>query len=67
MSRRLRWAGHVVRKEKGRSTFKILTVNPTWKRALGKPRSRWEDNLRMGLKEIGVNTRNWTYHPSLCF
>ena len=45
--------------EEGRSAFKILTVLPTGKRPLGRPRRRWEDNIRMDLKEIGTNTRNW--------
>ena len=58
-SRRLRWAGHVARMEEGRSTFKILTGKPTGKRPLGKPRRRWEDNIRMDLEEIGINTGNW--------
>ena len=31
----------------------------TRKRPLGRPRRRWEDNIRMDLKEIGINTRNW--------
>ena len=57
-SRRLRLAGHVARMEEGRSTSKILTGKPTGKRHLGRHRRRWEDNVRMGLKEIGVNTRN---------
>ena len=49
-SRRLRWAGHVDRMEEGK---------PARKRPLRRPRCRWEDNIRMDLKEIGVNTRNW--------
>ena len=57
--RRLRWAGRVVRMEEGRSNFKILTGKPTGNRPLGRRRRRWEDNIRMDLKEIGVNTRNW--------
>ena len=56
---RLRWAGHVARMEEGRSAFKILTGKPTGKRPLGRPRRRWEDNIEMDLKEIGINTRNW--------
>ena len=44
--------------EEGRSAFKILTGKPTGKRPLGRPSRRWEDNIRMNLKEIGVNTRN---------
>ena len=61
-SRRLRWAaGLVARKEKGRSAFKILTGRPTpaEKTPLGRSRRRWEDNIRMDLKEIGINTTNW--------
>ena len=47
--------------EEGRSAIKILTGTPTEKRTLGRPRSRWEDNIRMYLKKIrvGINTRNW--------
>ena len=54
----LGWAGHVARMGEGRSSFKILTGTPTGKRPLGIPRHRWEDNIRMDLKEIGINTRN---------
>ena len=45
--------------EKGGSVFKILTDKPTGKRPLGTPRHRWEDNIKIDLKEIGINTRNW--------
>ena len=58
-SRRLRWAGHVARMEEGRSAFKVLTGKPTGKRPLGRPRRRWEDNIRMDLEEIGINVGNW--------
>ena len=58
-SRRLRWAGHVARLEEGWSAFKILTGKPTRKRPLGRPRRRWEDNIRMDLEEIGINAGNW--------
>jgi hypothetical protein len=54
----LRWAGHVARKEEGRSTFKILTGKPTGKKPLGRSRCRWEDNIKMDFKEIGIKTRN---------
>jgi hypothetical protein len=37
--------------ENGRNAFKILAGKPTGKRPLGKPRRRWEDNIRMDLKE----------------
>ena len=49
-SRRLRWAGHVARMDEGRSAFKILTRKHTGKRPLGRPRRRWEDNIRMNLE-----------------
>jgi hypothetical protein len=59
-SRRLRWTCHVARMEEGRSAFKILTGKPTGKRpsALGRPRHRWEDNIRMSIKEIYIIRRN---------
>ena len=57
-SRRLRLAGHVARMEEGRSSFKILTGKPTGKRPLGRPRRKWEDNIRMDLEEIGINEGN---------
>ena len=58
-SRRLRWAGHVARMEEGTSAFKILTGKPTGKRPLGRPRLRWENNIRMDLEEISNNAGNW--------
>ena len=58
-SRRLRWAGHVARMEEGRSAFNILTSKPTGKRPLGRPRRRWEDNIRMDFEEIGINAAIW--------
>ena len=45
--------------EEGRSAFKILAGKPTGKRPLGRPRIRWEDSIRMDLKEISINTENW--------
>ena len=56
--RRLRWAGHVARMEEGRSAFNILTGIPTETRPSGRPRCRWEDNIRMDLEEIGINAGN---------
>ena len=58
-SRRLRWAGHVARMEEGRSAFIILTGKPTGKRPLGRPRRRWEDNIRVDFEEICINAGNW--------
>ena len=45
--------------EEGRSAFKTSTDTPAGKRPLGKPRRRWEDNIKINLKEIGINTSNW--------
>ena len=53
-SRGLRWAGHVVRLEVGRSTFKTLPGKPTGKRPLGRRKHRWEDNIRIDLKIIVI-------------
>ena len=58
-SRRLRWGGHVARMEEGRSAFKILTGKPTGKRPFGRPRRRWEDNIRIDLEEIGSMRVIW--------
>ena len=57
-SRILRQAGHVARKENGRSAFKILTGTSAGKILLGRSRRRWEDTIRMDLKEKGINTGN---------
>ena len=45
--------------EEDRSALKILTGTPTGKRSLERPRRRYEDNIKMDPKEIGINTRNW--------
>ena len=58
-SRGLRWAGNLARMEEGRSAFKILAGTPAGEIPLGRPWRGWEDNIKMDLKEIGINTRNW--------
>ena len=55
----MRWAGHVARMEEGRSAFIILTGKPTGKKPLKRPKRRWEYKIKMDLKKIGINTRNW--------
>ena len=60
-SRILRWAGHLARMEESRGEFKILTGKPTGKIPSGRPRLRWDDNIRMDLKEIGIITKNWVH------
>jgi hypothetical protein len=58
-SRRTRWAGHVARMGEGRGAYRVLVGRPECKRPLGKPRRRWEDNIKMDLREIGIDGANW--------
>jgi hypothetical protein len=60
-SRRMRWAGHVARMGEGRGVYRILVGRPEGKRPLERPRRRWEDNIKMGLREIGVDGANWIH------
>jgi hypothetical protein len=53
-SRRMRWAGHVARLGEGRKVCRFLVGKPEGKRPLGRPRRRWEDEIRMDLGEIGL-------------
>ena len=45
--------------EEGRTVYKMLTGKPTGKIPLGRPRRRWEGNIRMDLEEIVINAGNW--------
>ena len=54
-SRRMRWAGHVARKREGRGVYRVLVG----RRPLGRPRRRWEDNIRMDLREVGCGCVDW--------
>jgi hypothetical protein len=58
-SRRMRWAGHVTRMGEGRDVYRGLVGRPEGKRPLGRPGHRWEDNIRMDLREIGIDGVNW--------
>jgi hypothetical protein len=58
-SRRMRWAEHVARMGEGRSVHRVLVGRPEGKRRLGRPRRRWEDNIKMDLREIGIDGANW--------
>ena len=58
-SSKLKWAGHIARMEEGRSAFEILTGKPAGKRLLRRRRRRWEDNIRIHIKTISINTRIW--------
>jgi hypothetical protein len=57
-SRRLRWAGHVARMGEVRGVYRVLVGRPEGKRPLGRPRRRWEDNIKMDLREIGTDGAN---------
>jgi hypothetical protein len=52
-SRRMRWVGHVAHMEEGRGVHRVLVGKPKGKRPLGRPRRRWEDDIKMDLQEVG--------------
>jgi hypothetical protein len=58
-SRKLRWAGHVARMGQGRGVYRVLIGRPEGKRPVGRPRRRWEDNIKMDLMERGIDGANW--------
>jgi hypothetical protein len=57
-SRRIRWAGHAARMGERRGVYRVLLGRPEGKRPLGRPRRRWEDNIKMDLREIWIDV-NW--------
>jgi hypothetical protein len=59
-SRRMRWAGDVACMGEGRGVYIVLVGRPERKRPLGRRRSRWEDNIKMDLREIGADGANCT-------
>jgi hypothetical protein len=58
-SRRMRWAGHVARMGKGRGVYRVLVGRPEGKRPTGRPRRGWEDNIKLDLRETGIDGANW--------
>jgi hypothetical protein len=58
-SRRMRWARHVARVGEGRGVYRVLVGRPEGKRPLGRPRCRWEDNIKIDLRKIGIGWANW--------
>jgi hypothetical protein len=58
-SRIMRWAGHMARMGEERNVYRVLMGKPQGRRPLGRPRSRWEDGIRMDLKEIGWRSVHW--------
>jgi hypothetical protein len=43
----------------GRGVYRVLVGRPEGKRPLGRPRRRWEDNIQIDLREIGIDEANW--------
>jgi hypothetical protein len=60
-ARRMRWAGHVARMGEVRGAYNILIRRPEGRRPLGKPRRRWEDKIKMDLREIGFGDMGWMH------
>jgi hypothetical protein len=58
-SRRMRWAGYVARLVQGRGVYRVLVGRPEGNRPLGRPRCRGEDNIKLDLREIGIDGANW--------
>jgi hypothetical protein len=58
-SRRMRWAGHVARIGEVRDVHRLLVGKPEGKRPLGRPRRRWEYNIKMDLEEVGGDRGDW--------
>jgi len=53
------WAGHVARVEENRGVCRVLVVKPGGKKTLGRPRCRWEDNIKVDLQEVGRGVMDW--------
>jgi len=55
----MRWAGRVARMGEGRGVYRVLVWRPKGNRPLGRSRRSWEDNIKMDLREIGIDGANW--------
>jgi hypothetical protein len=60
-ARRMRWAGHVARLGEVRGTYSILVRRPEGRRPLRRTRRRWEDNIKMELRETGFGDVDWIH------
>jgi hypothetical protein len=58
-ARRTRWEVHVARMREVRGAYNILVGKPEWRSPLGRHRRRWEDNVKMDLREIGFGYVDW--------
>jgi hypothetical protein len=54
----MRWAGHLARTGERRGAYGVFVEGPEGKRPLGRPRRKWEDNIKMDLREIGIDEAN---------
>jgi len=59
----MRLAGHVARMGKGRGVYRVLVGKPEGKRPMGRPRRRWQDNIKMDLQEVGCGGMDWIELP----
>ena len=55
----MRWAGHVVLTEQSRNAYRVLMGKPEGKRPLARPRRRWEDNIKMDLRDVCGDPGEW--------
>jgi hypothetical protein len=58
-SRRMRWAGHVAHRGLGRGVYRVLVGRPEVERPLKRCRRWWEDDIKLDLREIGIDGANW--------
>jgi hypothetical protein len=58
-SRRMRWAGHVARMGEDRGVYRVMVGKHEGKSPLGRPRRRWDDNIKMDLQEVGGGRGDW--------
>ena len=55
----MRWAVHVARMGERREVYRVLVGKPEGKKPLGRPRRRWDDNIKMNLQEVGCGCMDW--------
>ena len=55
----MKWAGHVACMGERRGVYRVLVVKHEGKRPLGRPRRRWEDNIKTDLQEVGCRGMDW--------
>jgi hypothetical protein len=56
---RLRWVGHVAHMGEGRVIYRVLVGKPEGKKPLGRSRRSWDDNIKLDLRQVGINGANW--------